>query len=294
MSLSLDALRKSEAERRKAQAASDALAEVPRAPASPLGGVPVWVWPAVGLVAVALTVWLWRGRPAETGALPPTPPANVGAADGNTGDPSFPGAGAQDSRLALPTSAAGDAPPSAATATIAPPITSAGNAPSAAATTLPATTQATAPSSAPAPSVAAIPAAATPRADATTVPTPVAAAVRTSPPTVALPSPTGAPSNNIETAAVLPRSPGAPASTSPYPAGSPLRLSDLSTADRQQLPPLKMSLHMWGAEAGKRFAIIDGNRVGEGDRVGDAVVAAIEQDGVVLAWNGIRLRVPVR
>lgn len=51
---------------------------------------------------------------------------------------------------------------------------------------------------------------------------------------------------------------------------------------------------MWGAEAGKRFAIIDGNRVGEGDRVGDAVVAAIDQDGVVLAWNGIRLRVPVR
>ena len=73
-----------------------------------------------------------------------------------------------------------------------------------------------------------------------------------------------------------------------------LRLADLSTTDRQQLPPLKMSLHMWGADAAKRFAIIDGNRVGEGDRVGDTVVETIDQDGVVLAWNGTRLRVPVR
>lgn len=73
-----------------------------------------------------------------------------------------------------------------------------------------------------------------------------------------------------------------------------MRLSDLGTADRQQLPPLKMSLHMWASEAGKRFAIIDGQRVGEGDRVGSAVVESIDGEGVVLGWNGHRLRVPVR
>lgn len=73
-----------------------------------------------------------------------------------------------------------------------------------------------------------------------------------------------------------------------------MRLSDLSTTDRQQLPPLKMSMHMWGPDSARRFAIIDGTRVGEGDRIGETVVEAIDQDGVVLAWNGLRLRVPVR
>lgn len=296
MSLILDALRKSEAERRKAQASSDALAEVPRAPASSLGGVPAWVWPAVALVAIALTAWLWLGRPADPGTSLPAPAADVGAAEGNTGDPSFPSADAQEAALGLATAAAGDAPPSAATETITPPITTAGNAPSAAAATLPATRPATATSSPPAPSVATMPTAATVPANATTAPALAAtpATVRTSPSAVAVPVPNRAPSDNGETASVSSRDPAAPAPSSPYPAGSPLRLSDLSTADRQQLPPLKMSLHMWGAEAGKRFAIIDGNRVGEGDRVGDAVVAAIDQDGVVLAWNGVRLRVPVR
>ena len=73
-----------------------------------------------------------------------------------------------------------------------------------------------------------------------------------------------------------------------------LRLSDLGTAERQQLPALKVSMHMWGPTPSQRFAIIDGSRVGEGDRVGDTVVESIDQDGVVLAWNGQRLRLPVR
>lgn len=116
-----------------------------------------------------------------------------------------------------------------------------------------------------------------------------------SPPPAVVATPQNGAASDVAAAASAPlRQPAAPASPSAYSTGSPLRLAELSTTDRQQLPPLKMSMHMWGAEAGKRFAIIDGNRVGEGDRIGDAVVAAIDQDGVVLAWNGIRLRVPVR
>lgn len=296
MSLILDALRKSEAERRKAQVASDALAEVARAPSSPLSGVPAWAWPTVALVAVALTAWLWLGRPAGTGASPPAPPADVGVGEGNTGAPTFPGSNASDAALGLPTAAAGDAPPSVARQRITPSATTTGSTTPLVAANVPAATQVAAPSSAPRASAAAIPAAATLPAHAATAQVLAAppVAVRTPSPAMAVPVPSQAPSHDGETAAAPPREPAAPAPSSPYSASSPLRLSDLSTADRQQLPPLKMSLHMWGAEAGKRFAIIDGNRVGEGDRVGDAVVAAIDQDGVVLAWNGIRLRVPVR
>jgi general secretion pathway protein B len=74
----------------------------------------------------------------------------------------------------------------------------------------------------------------------------------------------------------------------------PLRLADLSSDERQQLPALKVSMHMWASDAANRFAIIDGTRVNEGDRLGPATVEAIEQDGVLLSWQGRRIRLPIR
>ena len=91
-----------------------------------------------------------------------------------------------------------------------------------------------------------------------------------------------------------PPEPASPARAETQPAAAPLRLSDLSTTDRQQLPPLKISMHMWGQGPAQRFAIIDGARVTEGDRIGPAVVDEISADGVVLAWNGMRVKLPVR
>jgi len=73
-----------------------------------------------------------------------------------------------------------------------------------------------------------------------------------------------------------------------------LRLSDLDPDSRKALPPLKLSMHMWNSDPSQRFVILDGNRVREGDRVGDAVVTAITSDGVVLDWNGRRLKLPIR
>jgi hypothetical protein len=82
-----------------------------------------------------------------------------------------------------------------------------------------------------------------------------------------------------------------PSFTSP---DAPLRLSDLSSDERQQLPALKVSMHMWAPDAADRFAIIDGARVNEGDRLGEATVESIQNDGVLLAWRGRRLRLPIR
>lgn len=53
-------------------------------------------------------------------------------------------------------------------------------------------------------------------------------------------------------------------------------------------------MHLWDSNPAGRFAIIDGTRVGEGDRIGDAVVESITRDGLVLAWNGRRLRLGIR
>lgn len=73
-----------------------------------------------------------------------------------------------------------------------------------------------------------------------------------------------------------------------------LSLSDLTIAERQALPPLKLSMHLWNADPAQRFVILDGNRLHEGDRVGDAVVGSIVPDGVILEWSGRRIKLPIR
>lgn len=72
------------------------------------------------------------------------------------------------------------------------------------------------------------------------------------------------------------------------------QLSDLAAPERASLPPLKLSMHMWNADPTQRFVILDGNRLREGDRVGEAVINAITADGVILDWNGRRLKLPIR
>lgn len=73
-----------------------------------------------------------------------------------------------------------------------------------------------------------------------------------------------------------------------------LRLSDLTIEERRGLPPLKLSMHMWNDDPSQRFVILDGNRLHEGDRIGEAIVTAITTDGVILDWNGRRLKLPIR
>lgn len=66
----------------------------------------------------------------------------------------------------------------------------------------------------------------------------------------------------------------------------------LDSGTRASLPPLKLSMHVFGQDPTKRFAIIDGKRVGAGSMLGDGVVEEIRRDGVVIRVNGQRLLVP--
>ena len=50
---------------------------------------------------------------------------------------------------------------------------------------------------------------------------------------------------------------------------------------------------MWDAAPDKRFVILNGQRMGEGDRNGDVQVVAIERDGVLVERDGQRARVPL-
>ena len=72
-----------------------------------------------------------------------------------------------------------------------------------------------------------------------------------------------------------------------------LSIADLSPAERQALPALKVSMHVYTEQPGDRFMIVDGARVGEGARIGDRIVLVrIRRDGGVLDIGGRRLLLP--
>ncbi len=73
----------------------------------------------------------------------------------------------------------------------------------------------------------------------------------------------------------------------------PVDVAEAPGIDATSLPPVKLSMHMWDASPGKRFVILDGQRMSEGDRNGEVTVVAIERDGVVVERKGVRARVPL-
>lgn len=71
-------------------------------------------------------------------------------------------------------------------------------------------------------------------------------------------------------------------------------LADLDPEARKQLPPLKLSMHLWNEAPSQRFVILDGQRLKEGDVLGEIVVERITRDGAVLVWRGSRLKIELR
>jgi general secretion pathway protein B len=118
------------------------------------------------------------------------------------------------------------------------------------------------------------------------------------------PAPPAAPivaPDRVATAALPPPAPPASASgattsaapvAAPAPA-APVALGALPASQRKALPPLRLSMHLWNEDPARRVAILDGRRVAPGDRIGDAVVAGIRPDGVLLDWNGLQVLVPL-
>src|SRR5690606_22767879 len=88
--------------------------------------------------------------------------------------------------------------------------------------------------------------------------------------------------------APMPPEAGPPAT----PAGG-VRITGLPAAQRERLPAMKLSLHMWNEDPARRFVVIDGQRRSEGDRVGEATITAIDRDGVLLDLDGRQVRVPL-
>jgi general secretion pathway protein B len=68
---------------------------------------------------------------------------------------------------------------------------------------------------------------------------------------------------------------------------------DLPFATRKALPQLSMSMHVYAADPKQRFVILDGARMVEGDTTTDSVtLREIRPDGVILEFQGQRFYFP--
>jgi hypothetical protein len=143
---------------------------------------------------------------------------------------------------------------------------------------------------------------ATPPIDAAIVePAPVAAAPAVVPRApVAAPAVTApAPVQTMATPEPAVVTPPVPASQQPPPTRElpppppPITQPPASVPSATSMSGVKLSMHMWDASADKRFVILNGQRMAEGDRNGEVQVIAIERDGVVVERDGQRARVPL-
>ena len=201
MSLILEALRKSEAERRRGLA-PDVAMELPPAAAPRARAMPAWWLPAALLAALVLiAAWWWSQRDATPHAAEPTDTSATPAAEPRIA-PAAPVVAARPAQTSVMPSAS--APP------------------------------------------------------------PTVAAAEPAPPSVRMP---------------------------PAPPPAPADRADVADIDATSLPPIKLSMHVWDESPARRFVILDGQRMGEGDRNGSITVVAIERDGVGVERNGQRARI---
>lgn len=260
MSLILEALRKSEAERRRGLP-PDLRSELP--PPAPPGrrGLPAWGWAALAVAVAVFATWFWSGQPSGPDNV--ETPRSAAAAAGTEG--SIP-ASAGDNSAASPETRL----PARTPAQRVPPMEEA----AATAATATETPLADAP-----PAAAQQPVAPAP-------PISVAQPARRDTPTPAAPAavPTTAEPREAAQASL----PAPPASD-----GRVLNIAELDPGTRQALPPLKLSMHLWNEDPAHRFVILDGRRLAEGDRIGEASIVRIERDGVLLQWQGRGIRIPV-
>jgi general secretion pathway protein B len=278
MSLILEALRKSEAERRRGQAPGLFVEQV-RLPERRRDGTPAWAWALMLLLAVVLLAWGWREFDLRAPASMDT------AANGSSSE------GSAMSRPIAPTAAdypqrleGADAPPTRETATRETPAPRDEAAPERDARTA-ATAPQDAPGIAPASHGSANRVSGSPSAGADTAqnePGPTnAGAARDTLAAASDPPPPGTPLPASAQAA-----PPAPASDEE----SLPRLSELTGDERSGLPALKLSMHVYADDPAQRFVIVDGRRLREGDSPAAGIaVEAIRRDGLVLSVNGRRV-----
>lgn len=102
------------------------------------------------------------------------------------------------------------------------------------------------------------------------------------------------PSSPAVAAPTAAKDPAAPAEAAPVarPSGSLMLLWELPYAKRREIPELKVTMHVFASEPAQRFIIVNGDRHVEGDDLEGLKVIEIRADGVVLEFDGQRFLYP--
>lgn len=280
MSLILDALRKSEQQRRLGETPglvteSAWAARRWQSPAAPRRRA-VWLLLPLFAVAAAGGWALWKGRAPD-------------AASTSAGDP-------PTVATSVPTPAAAPASPVPAPATASAPVAQVPAAP-----VEPAIAAAPAPAQVPLPAPAvAPPPAAPPVTTPTAAATPSSAApAATAPATPAEPAQPTIAAEPVAEAPSAPPEEGPAVEATPVPAPTPpaadavTPVYALPLATRQSLPKLALTMHVYNADPARRFVILDDQRLAEGGATSDgASVVEIRRDGVVIDFRGSRFLLP--
>lgn len=95
------------------------------------------------------------------------------------------------------------------------------------------------------------------------------------------------PAAPVEPSAAAPAALPAPSAGNAPPVPDAAPLSQMPQAQRQQLPALRLSVHVFNDDAERRFALVDGRRVQDGADLGSGVrLREIRRDGLLLDVNG--------
>lgn len=293
MSLILEALKKSEAERRLGQVPG-LMTPVQRTAPRARSSLPMFAVVVLVLAGAGAAGWWWLQRSDAPDAAPvaATPPPSPAVEPATQAPPA-------DTRVAAPPVATSSRSPK--TPALPAPLPSDPDFDSTERESRPiaADTRALAPAprDPPRPPATALPAPPEPITPPRTAPV----ATPTPAPAPAAATPSAAP----DAASTAPASPApAATSTAPTPAPAPAatpdepleylpRLNDLTPGERDGLPALKLSMHVYAAAPDARFVIVDGQRLTEGARVSATVtVQEIRRDGAVLLIGERRVLLP--
>jgi general secretion pathway protein B len=107
------------------------------------------------------------------------------------------------------------------------------------------------------------------------------------------PPPVATPPASDSAAATSPAPPKAPAAAAPSDASALPTIWELPFATRKDIPELDLSMHVYSSDPKQRFVVIKGDRHVEGDEVAsDLVLREIRQDGLVLEYKGQKFFFP--
>jgi general secretion pathway protein B len=155
---------------------------------------------------------------------------------------------------------------------------------------------ATGQSAAPAPTRASAPAAPAPVAAAVSAPALPAIHMQPGIPPPASATAT-APIKNLAAAPNAPIAADAANETKPAPAapddvGGAQPYYELPFSVRKDLPPIKLSMHVYAADPRQRFVVLNDSRMSQGDSQDDLTLREIRPDGVVIDFHGQRFFYP--